>query len=174
MKNSLMIDIETLAVSPSATILTIGAQGFNPYDDGFNDTTYYQRINLECQSQRDIDESTVEWWGKQAEDVQNEALGDGPDRVDLKIALEDLSKIIWKADTVWSQGSFDFVILENAFKSYGINLPWQYYKVRDCRTILSLAPKLGKLENSHNALEDCINQIDALQKTFKHLNITAP
>ena len=63
-------------------------------------------------------------------------------------------------------------ILEHAYKSYGITLPFKYYKVRDARTIYSLYPDLPKPITSHHALEDCRRQIDLLQTTFTHLEIT--
>jgi len=168
--SDLMVDIETLSVLPNATILTIGAQGFDPLSDRFTDVTYYERCDLESQDGRDIDNDTVEWWGKQSADAQEEALGDG-NRIALQEALEELSRLIWKADRIWSNGSFDFTILEDAFRQYNMPLPWKYWQVMEMRTILKLTPQVGKLGNNHNALADCVNQIDLLQKSLKILNI---
>ena len=169
-----MLDIETLDVSPSAVILTIGAQGFDPFSDKFTDVTYYERLDLESQDRRTIDDSTLEWWGNQAQDVQDEALGDeGQPRIPLRDALEKLSKIIWQHDRIWANGvTFDMVILENAFKQQGLNMPWKYWQVMDARTVFKMVPEVGKLGNNHNALADCVNQIDMVQKAFKILNIT--
>jgi len=50
-------------------------------------------------------------------------------------------------------------------------LPWQYYKIRDARTVYSLYPGLSRPMTSHHALEDCRRQIDMLQTTLVHLNI---
>ena len=62
-------------------------------------------------------------------------------------------------------------IIEHAYKSFGKPIPWQFYKVRDARTVYSLYPELLKPPTSHHALEDCKRQIDMLQLTLKHLNI---
>jgi hypothetical protein len=62
-------------------------------------------------------------------------------------------------------------ILEHAYKSYGKSLPWQFYNVRDARTVYSLWPELPKPATSHHALEDCRRQIDMLQATLKQLNV---
>ena len=35
-------------------------------------------------------------------------------------------------------------ILEHAYKSYGKPIPWQFYAVRDSRTVFSLWPDLPK------------------------------
>lgn len=172
MSKDLMIDIETLDVLPTSTILTIGAQGFDPFSDKFSEATYYKRLTLDSQESRTINEDTVAWWGQQGEAAQEEALGEGPDRVDIVEALGELSKLAWKHDRIWANGTtFDMVILENAMKQYGVTMPWKYWQVMDARTVYKLgnAPKLG---NSHNALEDCVNQIDLLQKTLKQLGIT--
>ena len=170
--SDVMIDLETLAVSPEATILTIGAQGFDPFSDRYTDDTLYERIDLESQAGRDINDDTVEWWGKQSDEAREEALGEG-NRIPLKDALEKLTPIVWKANRIWANGTtFDIVILENAYRQCGLTMPWQYWKVMDARTIYRLRGERASLSNSHNALEDCVNQIDMLQKTLKELGIT--
>jgi hypothetical protein len=63
-------------------------------------------------------------------------------------------------------------IIEHAYKSFGKPIPWQFYVVRDARTVYSLYPSLPKPPTSHHALEDCRRQIDLLQVTLKQLNIT--
>lgn len=172
MSSDVMIDIETLSVAPNATILTIGAQGFDPFSDKFTKDTYYERISLESQDGRDVDDSTVEWWGKQSEAAQEEAFGE-EGRVDLKEALEKLTKIVWQAERIWANGStFDMTILENAYKTNGLNMPWKYWQVMDARTVYKMTSRRGQTGNTHNALEDCVNQIDLLQKCLAELGVT--
>jgi hypothetical protein len=62
-------------------------------------------------------------------------------------------------------------ILEHAYKTYNIVLPWQYYNVRDARTVYSLCPTLDKYPASHHALEDCRRQIDLLWDSLESLKI---
>jgi len=166
----LMIDIETLGVAPAATILTIAAQSFDPFGQGHFDRHFYSRITLESQENRTIDDGTITWWTTQPE-AQAEAFAE-EDRMPLDQALDLLGKLIWQSSFLWSQGpTFDMTILEHAYKSYGKPIPWQYYKVRDSRTLFSLWPGLPKPPTSHHALEDCRRQIDLLQATLAHLNI---
>jgi len=166
-----MIDIETIGVAPTATILTIAAQAFDPFGTGYYDQQYYARITLESQSNRSIDESTVAWWATQPAAARDEAFMD-EGRVDLDQALDSLGKLIWRSSLLWCQGpTFDCTILEHAYKSYNKPIPWQYYKVRDSRTVFSLWPELSKPATSHHALEDCRRQIDLLQATLRHLKV---
>jgi len=169
----LMIDLETLDVTPTSTILTIGAQGFDPFSDHFTEDTFYVRVDLDSQENRTINESTIKWWSKQDSAVREEAFSD-EDRIPLKDALEQLSKIAFKYDKIWANGIlFDIAILENAMYQTGVHIPWKYFQVMDARTIYQMFPGKNNLGNSHNALEDCVNQIILLQKIFKENGITS-
>ena len=173
MSKHIMIDIETLGVTPQATILSIACCGFEPVTGNVTEETYYKRIEIDTQENRQIDESTIEWWSKQNAEAQEEAFGEGVDRVDLKDSLEEISKMIWKHENVWTNGTtFDIPILTDAFNEYNIPIPWKFWKVFDTRSVYTLVPDLGKLGNSHNALEDCVNQILLLQKALKALGVT--
>jgi hypothetical protein len=91
---------------------------------------------------------------------------------DKDIPLEELGKLIWQSKRFWANGpTFDANILEHAYKSYNMPIPWQFYVVRDARTVYSLCPQLNKYPASHHALEDCRRQIELLQKTLEHLNV---
>ena len=172
MSSHLMIDIEGLATGPDATILTIAAQSFDPFATGYVDRQYYARVTLESQENRAIEDHTIEWWATQGAAMDEAFMEEG--RIPLDQALDSLYKIAWQHDIIWANGpTYDMNILEHAYKSYGKNMPWRYYKIRDARTIYSLWPDLPKPPTSHHALEDCRRQIDMLQATFRHLDIKA-
>ena len=120
-------------------------------------------------------EETVEWWGKQAEDVREEALGDH-DRIDLKYFIKQLNKWSVGVDVFWCQGPlFDYAILQNLYKNIGKPTPWNYWQIRDSRTLFALMPtdpRKAIQEELHNALADCYYQAKCVQQTFKHFNIT--
>jgi hypothetical protein len=165
-----MFDIETLGVGPAATILTIAAQSFDPLGTGYGPRQYYARITLESQENRNIDDDTIAWWATQPE-AQAEAFAED-NRIPLDQALDELGKLIWTSNYLYANGpTFDCTIIEHAYKSYNKPIPWQYYKVRDARTIYSLWPELPRPATSHHALEDCRRQIDMLQATLKHLDV---
>ena len=166
-----MIDLEGLATGPDTTILTIAAQAFDPFGEGYYDKHYYARVTLESQENRVIDDGTIAWWATQPDHAREEAFGE-QDRIPLDQALDELGKLIWHSKMIWSQGpTYDMNILEHAYKSYGKALPWKYYMVRDSRTVFSLWPELPKPPTSHHALEDCRRQIGMLQDTLKYLNV---
>jgi hypothetical protein len=165
-----MIDIEGLGTGPDAAILTIAAQSFDPFGTGYYDRQYYARITLESQENRRIQDDTLAWWATQPE-AQAEAFAED-NRIPLDQALDELYRLAWQHDYIWAQGpTYDVNILEHAYKSYNKTQPWQFYRIRDSRTVLSLWPGRPVPPTSHHALEDTRKQINILQQTLKHLNV---
>jgi len=163
----IMLDIETLATSPDAVVLTFGAIKFDPFNPSIqmSDGIYF-RINVDEQIDlgRRVDEGTVDWWGTQSAEVREEALGE-TDRVSLEDFTKALNKFVVGATRIWAQGPvFDIVILENLYRQIGKPAPWQYYSIRDSRTLLKALGddrKGGAL--LHNALADAVSQAGAVQ-----------
>ena len=169
----LMIDIETCGTGPDACVLTIAAQTFNPLERRDFDQlqSYYCRVDPDSQPNRRIEQSTIDWWATQPREAQEEAFGEN-NRIPLKQALEELGRMIWHSKRFWANGpTFDANILEHAYKEHSMALPWQFYNVRDARTVYSLCPGLGKYPASHHALEDCRRQIYLLWDTLESLKI---
>lgn len=168
-----MIDIETCGTGVDACILTVAAQCFDPLQrsDLEQHLTFYARVDPESQPDRNISDGTIEWWARQPQAAQEEAFG-VDDRIPLLDCLQQLHRLVWHCNRVWANGpTFDCNILEHAYKSHDIVLPWQYYKVRDARTIYGLVPALEKYPASHHALEDCRRQIYLLWDALEYLNI---
>jgi exodeoxyribonuclease VIII len=168
----LMIDLEGLGTGPDTAILTIAAQAFDPLGRGFFDQFYYARVDLDSQPDRSIQQGTIDWWATQPAAAKDEAFAE-TNRLPLPQALDELGRLIWQSKRIWAQGpTYDMNILEHAYKSLGKAIPWQFYSVRDSRTVFSLWPGLPKPSTSHHALEDCRRQIELLQNTIQHLGIT--
>lgn len=166
-----MLDIEGLGTRPDATILTIAAVEFDPLQRDLLGRQYYVRVDTESQSDRSIEQGTLEWWATQPMAIREEAFGE-QNRVPLRDALEGLGKLIWHSRRVWCQGpTYDMTILEHAYKSLSMALPWKYFVVRDSRTLFGLAPTLQRYPASHNALEDCCCQIALVWDTLEYLKI---
>lgn len=166
-----MIDIETVGTGPEACILTIAAQAFDPFTRGYYNQQYYARVDIESQPDRNIEQGTIDWWATQPPPAKEEAFN--PDgRIPLQQALEELGRLVWHSKRIWANGpTFDMNILEHAYKSYNMALPWKYYVVRDARTVYGLVPSLNKYPASHHALEDCRRQIDLLHDSLEYLKI---
>ena len=168
-----MIDIETCGTGPEACILTIAAQCFDPLtrQDLASQRSFYCRVDPDSQPNRRVEQGTIEWWATQPAAAQEEAFG-LDNRISLDQALTELGRLIWHSNRFWANGpTFDATILEHAYKSYNMALPWQYYRVRDARTVYSLCPNLNQYPASHHALEDCRRQIYLLWDTLEFLKI---
>jgi hypothetical protein len=175
MKTDVMIDMETLDVLPTATVLTIGAVKFDPFGDDVNDPTcdkFYVKVDVDSCDRLGctVSPDTVEWWAKQSKEAQEEAFN--PDgRIPIEEAMNQLYKFCWGAKRVWSHGAgFDVVICETLFRKIGKATPWSFWEVRDTRTIFDLGidpqrPPVLK----HHALEDAWNQAVGVQNVFKTL-----
>ena len=169
----LMIDLETLATSPDAAILTIGACKFNPHGTDIH-STYYERIILETQEgyERVINEDTLSWWSQQDKQIQEDAFGEGEDRIDLKDAMKKLYTFGLGTSNVWSHGSiFDVVIVEDVCRSLQQAVTWKFWEVRDTRTLFDLADISVRIEGKHNALTDAVAQAKAVQQAYKKLKV---
>lgn len=169
-----MIDIETLGVTPDAAILAIGACAFDPETGDVGDT-FYAGIELSYAiKNRRIDADTLAWWLKQSEAARNAAFFQGT--YTLREALEALTAWLPSPAVVWGNGSgFDITLLENAYLQVGLLVPWNYRNVRDMRTIVALEA-VGKDEippvgTAHNALDDAIWQATYVSKALYQVKL---
>lgn len=170
-----MIDIETLGTAPNSVILTIGAVRFDRILQSKQipklselDCLYIRVSKDSCIDKGMIEDTdTISWWKAQSPEARKECEID-EDRFPIEEALKELAQ--WMSSTdkkrtyVWANGScFDHTILTDAYKRCGLDLPWEWWNLRDLRTMLDLAgirlsdiPSIGK---KHHALYDCYNQI---------------
>jgi len=168
-----MIDLETLATTPDAAILTICACVFDPHGTDIK-STYYERIILETQEDygRVINEDTLGWWSQQDKQIQEDAFGEGNDRIDLKDAMKKLYMFGLGTSNVWGHGSiFDVVIIENICRSLQQAVTWKFWEVRDTRTLFDLADISVRIEGKHNALTDAVAQSKAVQQAYAKLKV---
>ena len=173
MAKHLMVDLETLAVSPDAVVLSLGAVHFDPYTTGYSDSIYF-KIDLDDQDRfgRAIDPNTLDWWSKQDPAIMEEAFSmEG--RIPLEKAMDRFHKFAWGCDAFWSHGSiFDIAILENIYRQLEKPLPWNFWQIRDTRTVFDLGVDPEMPSNSkHDALQDAIRQAIGVQNVYRKLKI---
>jgi hypothetical protein len=173
----IMLDIETLGTRPECVVLTLGAVKFNPYTMDEPGPGLYLRLDADEQIAlgREVQEDTLQWWMTQAEDVREEALGEGTDRVKLEDMYKQLNKFLVGCNNIWCQGpAFDMVILENIYRQMGWPTPWQFWQIRDSRTLFGVHgdPREKNKAGLHNALEDCVSQAQGVQQIYSRLEIT--
>lgn len=169
-----MIDLETLGTRPDCVVLTIGAVKFDPRTKAEPAAQLYRRFNVDQQQERgrSIDDATLEWWSKQSQLVQEEALGDH-DRQDVGAVLDELTRFLVGVDNIWAQGAvFDIAILENLYRQFGRPCPWNFWQISDSRTLFKAVPVQRDKDRAdlHNALADAITQARDVQRAYAMLS----
>lgn len=168
----LMIDIETLSTRPNAVILSLGAVKFDPFSDRIDaEEGLDVKIDVDEQTAlgRHVQEETLNWWATQPLEVQEAALGER-DRVSLEQFTRMLNKMMVGSDQIWCQGpAFDMVIIEDLYRQLGKPTPWQFWQVRDSRTLFGVFgdPRDKNRKNAHNALMDCVYQAMGVQEVYQ-------
>lgn len=168
----IMIDLETMGLTPDGAIVSIGAALFSPHSGDIR-TEFYKRVSLESsvKAGMKIDPATLIWWLGQGDEARRDLIEFG--RFNLKSVLEAFISFYQDTpvDGVWSHGSnFDIVLMERAFDLCELRCPWTYRQVRDTRTLFALAGVVHK-GNTHNALQDAIAQVATVHKAYKELGL---
>jgi len=171
---SMMVDIETLSVKPNAHILSIGCSTM-----GDNPSTFYRVLGIDGQG-RDVNDDTIEWWvgPRVTQAARDEVLIET--KASLKAALVDLHVFYkeCKANEIWSHGSvFDVIILEDAYKHFKLEPPWNFLNIRDTRTLINLSKKLrngkdfepDRVGTYHSAMEDAKFQAKWMNNIMREL-----
>lgn len=167
-----MIDIETMSNQSHSAIVSIGAVRFDLKTGEIGEKFY---INVDLQSSLDagliINASTLMWWLNQSEEARKKITEPG---FTLEVALTSLSAFITKEDEVWGNSArFDLGILSDAYGALNRQVPWDFRKERCVRTLVAFAPEVKAAEPNtgvaHDALSDCIFQINYCSKTFNKL-----
>lgn len=176
-KHSVMIDIETLDTVPSATVLSVGAVKFDPYNmnaEPYKQTLWLPSLEQQLELGRTTSDSTLEWWAKQDAEILERALEENG-RVDLTHFFKDLNRYLVGADKIWCQGpQFDMVILEDMYRQADHHYNWAFWQVCDSRTVFNMMPvdpRKAIQEDAHDAAADAYYQALALQISFNHFGV---
>jgi len=168
----IMIDLETLATSTDATILTIGAVKFDPFGKDIEEPamdSFYVRVDLDSCDELGlaVNDDTIAWWAQQSKEAQDEAFGT-EGRIHIREAMDKLYKFCWGAKRVWSNGAaFDIPICETAYKRLNKSIPWSFWQVRDVRTAFDLGINPNRpVVTAHHALQDAYNQAVGIQNVY--------
>lgn len=148
----LMIDIESLDLGPRPVITQVALLGYDLNEDELLEIRHTHFYPIEPQQKiipaRTISASTIAWWMTQSDEAR--------EKFELSTAtdFEDLVALARNLVTVFNQltdngkanyeivakgPQFDIVALETLLKEVGLEVPWKYDRVRDLRTMLSLA-----------------------------------
>lgn len=166
MTTHLMLDLETLGTRPGAVIL---AAAFVRFTD-----EAHMSVNLSVPDQTMLgmeqDESTLAWWRDQEAKQPGTYARATSDPQPLAIALPYIATWLnWARGNddmqIWCHGAtFDCPLLSELYRRANIACPWQFWQVRDTRTLYDLAlinPKDFSVPPPHVALNDAIGQTRA-------------
>ncbi len=132
-RTALMLDIETLGRTPGSVIFQIGAIRFDPETFLFEDTTFVEICPESCRCHGlTTDPETIAWW--QTRNLDPNTLKG----TILPKALDTLTSFITSTpepENIWCNGtSFDFPLLEAAYRATSKTPPWQYWQQRAQQT----------------------------------------
>ncbi len=168
----LMVDIETMGNISYSSIISIAAVEFD-IDSG--ETGKVFEINVDLQSCIDagliLNADTIMWWMKQSDEARNSF----KNSVSLAKALQSFGDFCNKKYQIWGNSArFDLGILQNAYNKIQLDIPWDFRKERCVRTLVSFKPEIKNnfpyKGVAHNAVADCLNQIEYCCAIWKELN----
>lgn len=162
----IMTDLETLGTRPGSIVL---AAAFVRFSDEASCT-----LNLSIPDQEALglesDPNTCTWWRDQESKHPGAWAAATSNPTPLRQALEYFATwIAWAtagADPlVWCHGAtFDAPLLGEVYRRAGVPCPWEWWNVRDTRTLYDLAGISNKdyaVPPPHIALNDAIGQTRA-------------
>ena len=161
---NIMVDLETLGMTPGCVILSIGAVAFDRTGLG---REFYKVVNSKSCLDAGLttDQSTVDWWSRQSDDARKVLIEAGETDTTLGDALAEFGQFVRefgpRTVKVWGNGSdFDNAILACAYKALGRQLPWQFWNNRCFRTLKNLKTGVEPRREGtyHNALDDAKHQ----------------
>lgn len=176
MATKIMIDIESMALTPDALVLSIGATEFGLTSTGpqfGEERLYVPTIPEQLLLGRRVDQNTQRWWAVVEQAAQHHWLKPEVANTYTPInACIELAHFI-KAKApgeIWANGpQFDIAVLEHLFAQCGVAVPWNYSIIRDLRTIRKVLGEKRELpslnaadEVAHHPLADNRMQIRSL------------
>ena len=182
MKDTVILDIETLGSVNNCVVLSVGMVAVDSTEDytieELIENGYYAKLDVKSQvdAGRKIYKDTLEWWDQQGEAAKHILT---PSPKDMHWSKLRKNMISWLGEQgvdtytvkAYSRGShFDFGILHDLFRITGNasadELPWRFWNIHDSKTVvLTLLDKdsweLGVEPEGfihHNALHDAARE----------------
>ena len=187
MKDTVILDIETLGSVNNSAILSVGMVAVDSKEDYTFDELikdgYYAKLDVKSQVEagRKIHQDTLDWWATQGSEAQHILKPSEDDMIHTELCGSMISWLKKQGVNIskakyYSRGShFDFGILHDLFRiTLGIdtnNLPWKYYNIHDSKTVVLtlLGKDMWEIEPKptgfihHNSLHDSAREYLCIQ-----------
>lgn len=184
--NDVMVDLETLATTADAAIISIGAVKFDLSSDELDNDGFYASVSMESNIDygRRISEDTMRWWMQQSEDARKvftepkQGIDDALEAFTSWLVngeTDPVKRAIAMKDTrIWSNGAnFDEPILAHALTQCRMEIPWKFWNVRCFRTFKNLPGakdiNVARVGVHHNAVADALTQAKVAQAIYAKL-----
>ena len=173
--NNFMVDLETMGTRPYSVIASIGVVQFDIESGKIGEKFYHTIDQASClKLGLSKDQATIDWWKKQDVNIYSQLL---VNTQPIKLVLKELNRFLDLAYPrkdfrfMWgNSAAFDLGLLLCAYERAEIEVPWQFYNERCCRTVVSLNPSIRagipKPRGAHDAIVDCEHQIEYVVKTI--------
>lgn len=170
------IDLETLGKTATAAFTQIGVTLFDPQTGEIGET-----VKICCAPYPGgIEPDTVAWWLKQDYGPRMQMALSIAEEAPEAYALHVLDDFLHQnnVEYVWGNGAtFDITILESGYRRCGRDAPWQFWNIRDMRTIVHLAEELKHFRREdieregthHDAGADSRHQAKVIAAAWKAL-----
>jgi DNA polymerase III epsilon subunit-like protein len=171
MTTSIILDFETLATEPDATVIQIGAIAVIRQD-----FTIIERLNIhpeifgQLADGRSFDRDTILWHQKKGTHIQN-------GRTPIREATAELQAFIERHNSyrIWAWGKdFERPLYENLCRTLGLPIPdYQFRKFACARDAWQNAFGLDHKapDRTHDALKDCEDELRDLHAALKKTNL---
>lgn len=160
----MVLDLETLDTKSSAVVTAIGisvcSQSYRPDNSAWS---FLPRVQDQMDRGRTVSWGTTIFWLTQ-DDSARLALCVGDTVREPVWDIYEHIEYLWKyfeCKRIWGNGStFDVIILESLFHTYGITPPWEFRQIRDMRTLAELKPDVLRTNpvHAHQAQWDALAQ----------------
>jgi exodeoxyribonuclease VIII len=179
MANHVMLDLETLATSVDAVVVSVGAVVFDPNTRSAPGQVFYRVLDMDEQVQhgRKISPKTAIWWMDQSPEAR--LVFKEKETADAIYALCGFNEFLRRneVEAVWGNGSdFDNIIWGSLYDTFHVERAWSYSQNRCFRTMKNLALpkefiKPTRSGTLHNALDDAVYQALYLQEIVQALKL---
>lgn len=160
----IMIDLETLDTKSTSAILTLAAVPFNsPALTENNSNYFYERVDPNYYTERpEFTQSvdTVKFHTSLPQDVFDENTGGTESLYTVLHLFSAYCKSLGTVRVWGNAAKFDISILEHAYQTLNIPVPWSYRYEMCYRTLKNLYPTIKAIppEKPHHALYDAKSQ----------------
>lgn len=172
-----MVDIETFGTSSNSVITSISLVEFDINTGKTNrEVEYHIDINSSLEAGLHIDGGTVLWWLSQPKEAQELLVG-GQHVAGFQLieVLNYVADFLNTTQYIWGNSPrLDLGLMADSYKKLNMDIPWDFRKERDVRTLVAFAPEIKEnmefVGTPHYGIDDCHHQIKYCCETWKKLN----